>query len=95
MQHRQAGRENFLVLDRSAGTEPQRVKLLDGVTAVTVRFLGPEIEVSATELDSSNWPDTWGWRRSNAQQLVAPPQAVELRLELEDWGELRRLYELP
>ena len=46
------------------------------------------------ELDTEDWPDNWGMNASSSA-AVTPPQALELRLQLQDWGEVRWLYDLP
>ena len=86
-------RESYLVLDRSSETEPRRVALLEGVIGFEMRFLAPNIQLRSNELETEDWPEAWAVG-GNAQGQV-PPEAVELRLELEDWGEVRWLYELP
>jgi general secretion pathway protein J len=86
-------RESYLVLDRTTESEPQRVALLDGVIAVEMRFLDPGIQIRADDLETEDWPEAWAIGGTAAGE--APPEAIELRLELEDWGEVRWLYELP
>lgn len=87
-------RESYFVLDRNSDSEAQRVELIRNVVDFEVAFLGASTEVRGEELDTENWPTNWGVNASN-RNVVEPPQAVELRLELEDWGELRWLYDLP
>jgi general secretion pathway protein J len=86
-------RESYRVLDRTRDSEPQRVALLPGVTVVEMRFLPKNIDISPDDFDTEPWPETWGVGAEAG--ATAPPQAVELRLELEDLGEVRWLYELP
>ncbi len=86
-------RESYYVLDRTSETEPQRVALIEGVLDFQVAFLGEGIELRGEEIDTDDWADNWGI--SGSSGFVPPPQALELRLELEDWGELRWLYDLP
>ena len=86
-------RESYLVLDRSSDTEPRRVALLDGVLDIEMRFLSPDIAVDPREFETDDWPEDWAIGASAAAQ--SPPEALELRLELDDWGEVRWLYELP
>jgi general secretion pathway protein J len=91
-------RESYLVLDRVGDTQPQRVKLLDGVQEMSVGFLGTYGQVEAGNdgkiLDSSNWAENWIVDTSTPGLELKPPVAIEVRLLLEDWGEIRRLYEL-
>jgi general secretion pathway protein J len=91
-------RESYLVLDRVGDTEPQRVKLLDGVQEMSVGFLSTYGQVETGNdgkmLDSSNWVESWIVDTSAPGLDLQPPVAIEVRLLLEDWGEIRRLYEL-
>lgn len=86
-------REQFLVLDRTSESEPQRVALLEDVNIIEFRFLGRSIEVPQGELETDTWPEAWAI--GGTGQAVPPPGALEIRLELEDWGEVRWLYDLP
>lgn len=98
-------RESYPVLDRAPDTEPQRVKLLDEVEEVRVRFLANigdlQVESDGLTLDMRNWQDTWlgvpetGGTGSALPTAGVAPAAVELTVTLPDWGELRRVYELP
>ncbi len=88
-------RESYTVLDRTTESEPQRVQLLTGVDSFEIFFLGEATELrSEEELNTEQWPDNWGVSASS-RAVVAPPQALELRVQLQDWGELRWLYDLP
>jgi general secretion pathway protein J len=78
-------RDYWRVLDRTQVAEPVRVRLLSGVRAVTFRFLSP----------SHEWIDRWpqpGGTPAGAERLR--PAAVEVTLELEDWGTIKRLVEV-
>ena len=79
-------RDHWRVLDRTQAAEPVRVNLLRGVRAVTFRFMSPARE----------WVDRWPLLEglAPAEQLRARPVAVEVTLELEDWGVIRRLVEV-
>jgi general secretion pathway protein J len=82
-------RDHWRVLDRTQAAEPVRVKLLTGIRSVTFRFMTPSREWS------EQWPAgrTVGPTTSDAER--ARPAAVEVTLELEDWGEITRLIEVP
>ncbi|MEM0954131.1 MAG: type II secretion system minor pseudopilin GspJ [Pseudomonadota bacterium] len=86
-------RERFLVLDRTAETEPVRVDLLQGVSAVEYRFLPAGFPMRPGEFDTTNWPDAWAIGPASA--APSPPQALEIRMTLADYGEVTWLYELP
>ncbi|GAB3287047.1 type II secretion system minor pseudopilin GspJ [Parahaliea aestuarii] len=92
-------RESYPVLDRAANTEPQRVRLLDGVTDLRLLFLRDIDALNpasrGTEVDTRAWPENWVANLSQPDVPLPPPVALEVLLELEDYGELRRLYVLP
>jgi general secretion pathway protein J len=80
-------RDHWRVLDRTQTAEPARLNLLKGVQSVTFRFLTPTRE----------WVDRWPVLQGPAtlEQERARPAAIEVTLELEDWGVIRRLVEVP
>jgi general secretion pathway protein J len=87
-------REQFQVLDRTNESEPQRVALLENVNTMEFRFLPDGFDLPVNdELETDRWPEAWGL--DGGQGVNTLPQAVEVRLELEDWGEVRWLYEMP
>ena len=92
-------RESYLVLDRLGDSEPQRVKLLDGVEELTVAFIASvdavDTQNDGKTLDTRNWVQNWVVDTSITDVELSPPAAIEVRLQLEGWGELSRLYELP
>jgi general secretion pathway protein J len=80
-------RDHWSTLDRTLVVEPVRQRLLGGVRSVRFRFMTPErswIE---------RWPATEGASGAGVERLR--PAAVEVVLELEDWGEIRRIVEVP
>jgi len=102
-------RDAYAVLDRASDTEPQSVMLLEDVEFFELRFLG-DLSFMAQQreedkLDTSSWPQSWvagpaafttgGPPAAGGAGNYTLPPAVELRLELSDWGEIRRLYVLP
>jgi len=92
-------RDSYPVLDRAGNTEPYAIKLLDGVEDLQLAFLQNSAQVRSvgrgTELDTRQWADSWVIDTSRPDVLPEPPLAVEVRLKLQDWGEVRRLYVLP
>ncbi len=92
-------RDSYPVLDRAGNTEPFESKLLDDVDDLQVLFLPAVSAVrsvgNGTELDTRQWLDSWVIDSSRPGELPAPPLAVEVRLVLRDWGEMRRVYVLP
>jgi general secretion pathway protein J len=87
-------RESYPVLDRTSESEPRRVALLEGVLDFRLAFLGPGVQISGEQWDTEDWPENWGIT-SGSNSEVPAPQALELWLELDGWGELRWLYDLP
>jgi len=92
-------RESYPVLDRAPDTEPQRVALLDGVEYLEVAFLRSLDELNSSDsdrqVDTRNWRDNWVQDLSQPGSDPGLPVALELRLQLTDWGEINRLYALP
>jgi general secretion pathway protein J len=72
-------------LDRTLTTEPTSAVLLDKVRTASFRFMD----------QNQSWHDQWpplGYSGPDAARLR--PIAVEVTLELEDWGKLVRLVEV-
>lgn len=79
-------RYTWLHLDRAQDAQPTRAEVLDGVERLAVRFL---------ETDDQ-WREQWPpLDRTGRPDLRALPIAVEVALDLEDWGRVRRVVELP
>lgn len=75
-------RYSWPILDRAPDTQPVQIPLIDDVVTFNMRFLAPNGE----------WQDIWP--PSSAGMNANPfmmPRAVELLIETEDWGTLRRL----
>ncbi|NND66455.1 MAG: type II secretion system minor pseudopilin GspJ [Halioglobus sp.] len=92
-------RDTYPVLDRDANTEAQTVKLLEGVEYMELKFLGDVNQLSERRDDEAlrtdDWADNWVHEVGAPGGSLAPPAAIEIRLQLTDWGEMRRLYALP
>lgn len=92
-------RDSYPVLDRSGETLVQEVALLEGVEELQLLFLDGTDNAntvgSTSELETRNWPDSWVIDTSQPGSVLNPPLAVEIRLQLSDWGEMRRIYALP
>jgi general secretion pathway protein J len=72
-------------LDRTQSAEPVAAVMLDQVRTVSFRFMD----------QNQTWHDQWpplGYSGADAARLR--PIAVEITLELEDWGKLVRLVEV-
>ncbi len=77
-------RWRWQVLDRAQDSVPKKRLLLGGVRDVKLRFFD----------SGSRWQGSWPPPQQNAQE-VGLPRAVEITLELEDWGRVTRLFALP
>lgn len=75
-------RGRHAVLDRAAGSAPEWRDLLDRVDGLRLRYLTGE----------GAWVEQWPPRDAPAEEL---PRAIEFRLALDDFGELRRVISLP
>lgn len=78
-------RDHWPVLDRTIAEEPVRHKLLGNVRGVRFRFM------TAAREWVERWPATEG--RTDADARLRPA-AIEVTLDLEDWGEIRRIVEV-
>lgn len=92
-------RDSYPVLDRAADTEPQTVMLLDEVDELRLTFLPTledlQIETGGGSIDTTNWVENWVVDASTPDVELAAPVAMEMILQLPDWGEMRRVYALP
>jgi general secretion pathway protein J len=90
-------RDHWAVLDRTLTSEPVKVEMLDQVRSLKLRYMDR----------SRTWFDQWPANISSAvatqtatsntanPALVERPLAVEVTIELEDFGSLVRLIEVP
>jgi len=82
-------RDYWMVLDAQLEPQPQSKELLTGVKSFRLRFMN----------DGHNWQDEWPppslSNSPDEQWMRWRPIAVEVTLELEDWGKLTRLVEVP
>ena len=84
-------RDHYGVLDRTLTTEPVSVPLVDQVRNFKLRFMD----------SGRSWSDQWPTAAAQRSAVGLPqapidaPIAVEVTLELEDWGTIVRLIEVP
>lgn len=80
-------RESWGILDRAPDTQAYSEVLLSEVKAVEVRFLGRD----------GQWSAFWPPQTANTQEetVVLPPRAIEINLDLDDWGRITRLMRVP
>ncbi len=87
-------RESYAVLDRTNANEPRQVALLSGVERFHVHFLGAsETILPGAEWDVTNWPRNWG--TDSYAAVAGPPLALAVVLEVDGFGEVMRLFEVP
>ena len=79
-------RDHWRVLDRTQSSEPVRTLLLKGTRGVTFRFMNPSRQWVL------RWPQLQGV--ATAEQERARPAAIEVKVDLEDWGEITRIVEV-
>jgi general secretion pathway protein J len=85
----QLWRDSWSVLDRMTREDSlQQTRLLNGVTELTIRFLdGTSVNASRSPI-GGEWINTW--------DLVGVlPLAIELTLNIEGFGEVRRVFSIP
>lgn len=78
-------RDYWVMLDRTLSAEPVSTVLLDHVNEVSLRFMD----------QNRSWHTQWPPLGYSAPDLARlRPIAVEITLDLEDWGKLVRLVEI-
>jgi general secretion pathway protein J len=92
VREQQLVREYFPYVDISPGEEAIEQIVLDGVTDMQARFyfVPPTASAGAgtaavASLNKGNWSSSW----ERANEL---PQAIEITITTEHWGELRRVF---
>lgn len=92
-------RDAFPVLDRAPDTVPQQLRLLEGVEVLELVFLGKLTDAQPAgrgiALETQNWLANWAADTATGDVELPPPAALEFRLQLDDLGEMRRIYALP
>jgi general secretion pathway protein J len=82
-------RDYWMVLDAQLEPQPQSKELLAGVKAFRVRFMN----------NAHSWQEGWPppalASAPDERWMRWRPIAVEVTLELDDWGKLTRLIEVP
>jgi general secretion pathway protein J len=79
-------REHWVVTDPTLAVEPVSRRLLTGVRTIELRYMNA----------SREWQNDWPPRDGvGTTGLRARPLAVEFVIELEDYGRLRRIVEVP
>ena len=72
---------------------------LDSVEVLELVFLGNLTDAQPAgrgiALETRDWLADWAPDTSTPDAELTPPAALEFRLQLEDLGEMRRIYALP
>jgi type II secretion system protein J len=80
-------------LDAPLSVQPVRRELLKNVSSVTFRFM------DTNAVWQPQWPPPGAQTPVAATSIVAPlrtrPVAVEITVELKDWGKIVRIVEVP
>lgn len=93
LQNNKLSRNYWVMLDRTLTSEPVITVMLDRVRSVKLRFMD----------NNRNWQEQWpaangslvvGAANGSVDALSVRPIAVEITLDLEDWGVLTRLVEV-
>jgi general secretion pathway protein J len=71
-------------LDRPLESEPHRQKLIGGITSLELVFYDKALE------KTREWPPST--TEAEEEDPNALPASIELKMELEDWGTIRRLF---
>ncbi len=74
-------------LDRAPDSRAHRTRMLEAVTDIKFRFLNGQTWVN-------QWPPLNSGTTTAGNAAGALPRAVEVSLELEDWGRITRLFPL-
>jgi len=79
-------RQSWRVLDRAQDSRPDEQVLVEGISRFTMRFLG----------NANEWMETWPPPvQGSSATASALPQAVEVELELDNFGIIYWIFRLP
>lgn len=86
-------RSHYDVLDQAPDSVQYDSPLLEKVTSVKVRFL--QVIVDRRGAKEDKWHDKWPLDEIERADTPHLPNAVEITIDLEDSGEIQRLFALP
>ncbi|MFQ5487019.1 MAG: type II secretion system minor pseudopilin GspJ [Gammaproteobacteria bacterium] len=78
-------RRSWAMLDRALGSGYQEGVLAEHIQGMEFRYLDQALQ----------WQGQWPPSIPAGQQQAVLPRAIEVTLEVEGWGKIRRLYRLP
>lgn len=90
-------RYSWPVMDRYSDTKMQEAVVLEKVKKFALRALvsNPQAASGTVNFSQTTWVDSWPPSTGSAPTAVVPlPVAVEITIEIEGWGTIRRLVEL-
>jgi len=92
-------RYSWQMMDRYDDEDPQQIVLLDNVRSFKLRALMHSTTAipGASNADKSVWQDSWPPEGSPAANAGIPsslPIAVEILIDIDGWGEVKRVFEL-
>jgi general secretion pathway protein J len=73
-------------LDRAQNTEPKQTTLIENLETITMRFVDEKAEWH------EQWPPLNTGSGSTPGTATIKPVAIEIVMQLKDWGDIRRLY---
>lgn len=87
VQEDQLLRKVWPVLDRALDTIAFEGVMLEGISSVDLRFMDD---------DDKEWHTQWPLPNLSGSNQAPPamPRAVEITIDLEDWGRVRRIFEV-
>jgi general secretion pathway protein J len=80
-------RSTWQQLDRDRGVQAQQTVLLTKVKTISIRAHNPNGGANA------EWPIVQG--RADDKAIHALPRSIELIMDVQPWGEIRRLFAMP
>lgn len=89
-------RKFWYVLDRTSDEYGAESVLLDKVSEIKFRFLAPAVTAEGL-LRAARWVDSWPLPSigESTGTKSALPLGVEITIDIEGFGQIKRLYELP
>ncbi len=94
-------RESWYVMDRTSESESVRVAIVEGIKDIKLRYLDEATSGGIMTPLGGKWRESWPHFNPAAGASSAPPtdkilpRAVEITMDVEGWGEIRRVFELP
>ncbi len=77
-------RQSWPVLDQALDSVPYEAVVLENISAIDLRFMGADHQ----------WQPQWPSLNAVATDPPTLPRAVEVTLDLEDWGRITRIFEV-